>query len=242
MYYFSFTRFFGIDMVVWINGLNKVKPWDLIKIGSEYFLCLGEQVQFDELYNHKLDMSDMIFELIYKWFLSMKSLKLIDFLVYEYYSTYRKVLNLFMDLDIDKFLSRQTSKKRTITYNKAEFDLGKSTLRFSESSSNGQQLVVFPDVWTLSNFCSESIFSDKNIKILYGQSTEKQKSELFRWIKNWSIWTLICTHSQLFQDWKDLKNIVLIQPDKWYYKSQQDPRYWTIDVICTMRKIWELVN
>lgn len=37
--------------------------------------------------------------------------------------------------------------------------------------------------------------------------------------------TLVCTPSQMFQDWADLKSIVLLDQHKRRYKSQQDPRY-----------------
>ena len=60
---------------------------------------------------------------------------------------------------------------------------------------------------------------------LHGQSTDKQKRDAFRSLKAGKYMTLVCTPSQMFQDWADLKSIVLLDQHKRRYKSQQDPRY-----------------
>lgn len=73
---------------------------------------------------------------------------------------------------------------------------------------------------------------------LHGQSTKKQRTEAFWWIKNWTIETFVCTSSQIFQDWNDLTRIVLIDQHKRRYKNQKDPRYYVPTILEKMAKIY----
>lgn len=50
--------------------------------------------------------------------------------------------------------------------------------------------------------------------------------------------SLHCTYSQLFQDWKSLKSIILVDSHQRYYKNQQDPRYDTREVVKKMAEIY----
>ena len=72
-----------------------------------------------------------------------------------------------------------------------------------------------------------------------GKHTKKQRAEVFWKIKNGAPETLVCTYSQIFQDWQDLKRIILIDQHKRYYKNQQDPRYYTPRVVEKMGEIYE---
>jgi primosomal protein N' len=48
---------------------------------------------------------------------------------------------------------------------------------------------------------------------------------------------ILCTYGEIFQDFHDLKKIIFVDPHKWYYASQQDPRYKVGDVLNEMKKI-----
>ena len=50
--------------------------------------------------------------------------------------------------------------------------------------------------------------------------------------------TLICTYSQIFQDRKELKSVVLVDSHQRYYKNQQDPRYDTREAVKQMAQIY----
>ena len=74
---------------------------------------------------------------------------------------------------------------------------------------------------------------------LYSLDTQNKKNT-----NRWKIKTgnekLICTtSSEIFQDYENLKKIYLIEPQKRYYASQQDPRY-KVDSVA--KKLAELNN
>ncbi|MDR0651047.1 MAG: hypothetical protein LBG59_06750 [Candidatus Peribacteria bacterium] len=46
--------------------------------------------------------------------------------------------------------------------------------------------------------------------------------------------SIVATHSEVFQPYKHLKKIFLIDPHKWYYHNQQDPRYSLVSVVQRM--------
>ena len=100
-------------------------------------------------------------------------------------------------------------------------------LNLNEFSSNllttGQNLFVFPDNWSLFNFKQQT-----NLKweIVDVNSTSLTRFKHFLNIKNWKYKNIFTTHGGVFQDWKNLKAIFVFFPYKWYYKNQQNPRYW----------------
>ncbi|MEI8252379.1 MAG: hypothetical protein WCG25_01180 [bacterium] len=67
--------------------------------------------------------------------------------------------------------------------------------------------------------------------------TQNQKDKKWWMIKNGEIKNVFCTHSEIFQDWNDLKKIILIDPYKRYYENQQDPRYSVNEVVKKMLEI-----
>lgn len=50
---------------------------------------------------------------------------------------------------------------------------------------------------------------------------------------------LLCTHSQIFQNWSNLKKIYIFNPHTWYYKTQQEPRYNICNIIEYMSKLYK---
>jgi hypothetical protein len=49
---------------------------------------------------------------------------------------------------------------------------------------------------------------------------------------------IFSTPAEIFQDFSDLKKIVFIDPHKWYYANQQDPRYKVGAVLEEMAKVY----
>ena len=74
---------------------------------------------------------------------------------------------------------------------------------------------------------------------MYSLDTQNKKDSN-RWkIKTWEESLIVSTSSEIFQDYNNLKEIIFIEPQKWYYESQQDPRYKIETVI---KKLWEEYN
>lgn len=68
--------------------------------------------------------------------------------------------------------------------------------------------------------------------------TYQQKIVSYRNIKYGVINTLICTHSQIFQDRKSLNKILIIDPHKRYYKNTHNPKYNTLSVATYMADLY----
>lgn len=235
-YLFCFDKFSWKDKIFLMKLDKKYKIWDLMMIWDSYYINIWKNISFPELYKYELNPESNI-EVVYKNFLYKETIELINFLVYIYYTTYKNIFPLFLNIDISKLMIRKKSQSRKIKYNNVDWDDRKNKLIFSSDISHWQQLIVFPDLRTLTQSLEkEKLWKD--ITINSWKNTIKQKDDLFRNIKTWKTTTLISTYSQIFKDWKNLKKIIIIDNHKWYYKNQQDPRYQTNDVLKKMSKIY----
>lgn len=45
---------------------------------------------------------------------------------------------------------------------------------------------------------------------------------------------ICCTYAEIFQDFANLQKIIQIDPHKWYYANQQDPRYKVGEVLAQL--------
>ncbi len=222
MWAFSLNKFFGFDKICYLtlnNKKTKLSPWDLIKDGDSFFIILWNSVEYKSLYNKFIYKLQKI-EILEKHFLYPQTLKLIHRMCKTRFTSYKKIFNLFLPtFEVDKILKYKKNKKKKI---------------------NPQELFLFPDLWTAYNILW-------NLNNLYSShNTIIQKIKLFRDIKSWKSIKLFCTHSNIFQDWVNLKKITVYYPHKRYYKNQQDPRYHTIEVIKKMKEIYncdlEMIN
>jgi primosomal protein N' len=236
-YLFSCDKFSWRDRIFLTELPKKYKLWDLLMIWTDYFINLWNEISFPESYNYKLKTQDDT-NIIHKKFLYPNTIKLIHFLVYTYYTTYKNIIPLFINLDISKLLTRQKKTSKKIVYDNSNWNTKKNKIEFSWNLLDWQQLIVFPDLRTLTQSIDINSLWE-NISINSWKNTIKQKDELFRQIKTGKTTTLICTYSQIFKDWKNLQNITIIDNHKWYYKNQQDPRYETNNVLEKMSKIYE---
>lgn len=246
MYIFSFNRFAWFDRVFKLKTLenkelNKLLVrWNLLKYQDDIFLCLWDEVSFKEQYEYKYEINNQDISLISKSFLTNETLDMVNWMVYWRYSNYKSVLKYFISFDIEWLISRwkiqDTKSKKKIINN--EMLVQDWKFQISDKKIDGQQLLIFPDLWTLFNTLDESILSLKWNIFLKSNDTQNQKDKKRWMIKNWEINNVFCTHSELFQDWKSLKKIILIDPYKRYYENQQDPRYNVKTVVEKMSKIY----
>lgn len=76
------------------------------------------------------------------------------------------------------------------------------------------------------------------VDTLLSTNTQSQKDKSRRNIKQWNTKIIFATHSEIFQNYNDLKKIIIFYPHKRYYANQQDPRYKTLAVVQKMSEIY----
>jgi primosomal protein N' len=235
MYLFNFSKFALGDKIFKLSNnifSKKIKSWDWVKCGDDFFLVIWNEISFAEKYSYEYQPKNN-FDVVFKWLLSAKNIQLINWMVYNYYSNYKSVMKYFLSDDIDSLIKKFKTQKLDQKTTK------KSILWKFVLAQEGQTLIVFPDIWTLYNTIDSSYFEIKNITILLSSDTQNQKDKK-RWsIKNWESEIIISTHWEIFQDFKNLQKIIQVDPFKWYYANQQDPRYKTNEVL---QKISEIHN
>lgn len=216
-YLYAFNMYAWFDKVFILNDAdNKISEWDLIQNWEwNYFLVLWEDISFSEVYN-TIYSSDKNFRKIYSWLLSQKTIKLIHRMVYERYTTYKNVIKFFLNQEIEKQLLKevkQNNKNKEYSTN-----IWKSKIQCNKWE---QTLIVFPDMRSFTNI----ILDNYEWILLYSLDTQNKKDTNWWKIKTWNEQLIYTTSSEIFQDFKNLKNIYLLEPQKWYYAAQQDPRY-----------------
>lgn len=77
------------------------------------------------------------------------------------------------------------------------------------------------------------------VDTLLSTNTQNQKDKSWRNIKQWNTKVIFATHFEIYQDYADLKKIIIFFPHKRYYANQQDPRYKTLAVVQKMREIYD---
>lgn len=216
MYIYAFSSLAWQDGVFLAQTLNpKFKPWDLIKNDEGYFLVLGEEISFPELCQN-LYQDTANFILVEKSLLSSWNLELVHRMVYQRYSSYKTVLKLFLDKDPLALLQKKPSKSSQ-KKQKSEIDLGKHQI----STDSSQILIVAPDLRTLHN----ALISSQNALFLSNLDSQAKKNTNRRSLKSWKSQIILTTSSEIFQDFNWLSHIYLLEPQKRYYASQQEPRY-----------------
>ena len=215
MYLYAFSLYAGADKVFYYEGEKmSFQAGDLLQEGSDFFLVLGEKISFPESVTTRYTSSPKLF---FPQLLKAPSIQLLHWMVYERYTSYKKVVPLFLDHDITALLSKAQKEKQ----NKQSFELTIGKTKISHYGE-GQVLIVFPDLWTVSNIIDLQHPQGLLLSALDGKS----KKNKHRWqIKSWAEKLIFSTGSEVFQDFMKLEKIYFIEPQKWYYSSQQDPRY-----------------
>lgn len=135
---------------------------------------------------------------------------------YQRYSSYKKVIPLLLDEDIEKLIAKMTKPNKKDS--NSDLQIGKILI---QQQRDEQILIIFPDLWSINNIIKSN---DKALNLSSLDTQSKKNTN--RWkIKTGQERIIISTASEIFQDYQNLKHIYLIEPQKWYYASQQDPRY-----------------
>jgi len=244
VYIFSFNRFAWFDRVFKLKiSENKelqklLVRWNLVKYQDDVFLCLWDEISFQEQYQYLYEIKESDLSLISKSFLTDETLDMVNWMVYRRYSSYKSVLKYFVSFDIEWLMSRWKLQIKKTKIKNNEIKIQSWKFEISAEKIDGQQLIIFPDLWTLFNTMDEDILSAKWNIFLKSNDTQNQKDKKWWMIKNGEIKNVFCTHSEIFQDWNDLKKIILIDPYKRYYENQQDPRYSVNEVVKKMLEIY----
>lgn len=235
MYLYSFSKFSWPDRIFirdpWKEFSRKIKSGDLLRFGEDVFICFGNEISFSELYSYPYQTTSKP-EILYRKLLSKTTVQLIHWMVYQNYSLYRSVMRYFISHEWETLLKKEvkTWKSKNIL----------PDIKFTTPTHTWQTLIVFPDLWTIHNMVDEKIFEAPWVSFLYSKQTQTQKDKHRRAIKMWNSNLIFASPSEIFQDFKDLKKIVLIDPHKWYYANQQDPRYKVGAVLEEMKSLYNV--
>jgi len=198
----------------------------LVAIEEQMYLCLGETLSFEELYLTVATLRVSTFTLVYPGLLSSTAMDLLHWMVATYYTTYKSVIPHFLPDDIEKLLQKE-KKASKIDKNSSRLD----NIQNFVLAEKGQTMIVFPDLWTLYGMIGESVREHPQVALLLSVHTQNQK-DIHRWqIKRGQVSVILCTYAEIFQDFADLQKIIRVDPHKWYYANQQDPRYKVGDVL-----------
>ncbi len=193
---------------------------------DNYYLVLGDTIHRPHLY--KVGLAPSLLSSVAPQLLSSVTLNLIHHLVYEYYTTYTNIIKLYLPNDISKLLKKKSP-------------LSSSKITAKKASSEKLTLIIMPDRRTIVN--QQDQYHYTLDQAIWSQHTINQDIKLFRDIKHgensntgatantwekktpWVEKTIVCTPGECFWDYWNLSQIILVDPHKWYYKSQQEPRY-----------------
>lgn len=228
-YLYSFDTFAWHDRVFAIDDSSfSYKAGDIIADGERLLLCLGDTVAFAEQYTmFYRPYQDL--EIVEKRFFSPLQLALLHHIVENCYTVYKAAMRLLLPpMDLRSLLSYKKSTKKP-QYTELIFDDTKNYFIHSTEQKQGQQLILIPDLRTGENLFADAVLDQSTLR--HSGSTALQMTKMFRWTKQGQIGTLMTTFAGIFHDWKELQQIIFIQPHKRYYQHQQDPRYKVAEVI-----------
>lgn len=249
-YLYWFTKYAWSDKIWKVPW--KLKAWDLFLFWDEYYLSLWDEISFFEQYVYEIRELEDKFKLIEKNLISKETIQFINYMVYERYCPYYNVTKYFLPQEIEKLIERKVWKKKIKFQNTMSFwvewnetkNLIKvckidSSLRSEwQFSADWQTLLVFPDLRTLINMTDDEFRKQPCVDTLLSTNSQNQKDKS-RWnIKVWNTKVIFATHSEIFQNYNDLKKIIIVYPHKRYYTNQQDPRYKTLAVVQKMSEIY----
>ncbi len=249
MYIFSFNRYAWFDRVFDLKISDNIfwkykrvlKRGNLFRYQDDFFVCLWPKISFFEQYKYGYEIKEDSLSMVFKSFLTDQTLDMVDWMVYNRYSNYKSVLKYFISFDIEKLLEgwkwKIETKNKKIENNEILIKDWKLTI--SDNVFIWQQLIIFPDLWSLFNILDENILSLSGNVFLSSQDTQNQKDKKWRMVKKWLAKNIFCTHWEIFQSRLDLQKIILFDWYKRYYENQQDPRY---NVNCVVEKMQEIYS
>jgi hypothetical protein len=188
-------------------------------------LCLGDEIAFPEMYTYSYPEVPM--KVGYPTFFDQRFLSLLHRMVYWWYSTYKNVIKSFVSMELQELLFRERKEK------------GKRLkIQGSREKLVQQTLIVFPDNRTRYNMLSDEQIKNPDMLQLFSTDSQARKDTNWRKIKKGEVQTIVATQSEVFQPFINLKKIIFVDPQKWYYNNQQDPRYSLQTVVKKMAEIY----
>lgn len=226
MYLYAFDEYVGTDRIFSAPDITLPVGSLFVSQGRKY-LVLWETVAFVETYKHIFrGKVDEVLGLL----LSDKEIALIHYMATTYFALYKNIVPLFVDDPLAVFVGSKIKKIQESRHFKVEGS------HLSTHMASGQQLIVFPDLWTLTSTMAS--FADMDCAVWHHGLTSKQQTRLFDAIAQGSSSILCCTHGGIFRRWAHLRSIVLVEPDAWYYHNYQEPRYSVPDLLVKMSEIY----
>lgn len=245
MFVYSFTNYAWHDRIFHTAAKipKKQVAGDLLWVNEQYWLLLWDDISFIEQYKTKRNTERTVIE-HYPKFFSLQTQELIHRMVYQWFTTYKKIIPLFISNDIDYLISKHSPKKKVILDSRSALIFNNEKNRFiietkkpENTKEIWQQLITFPDLRSLYNMININSLPE-DVVILTSQTSANQKAKIFWGIKYNKITTLLTTHSWIFQERSNLKEIILVHPNRWYYTNQKDPRYKTEEILKKMAEIY----
>lgn len=229
MYCYFPDRRYGTDKIARVENVPWI-AWDLVGLDGIEALILGDECAFSELQTAKVRRQQG--EVLIPTLLSTRTITWATHLVQERYGTYHTVLPLFLGQDLMRHGAYVKAKKTSPALSTVlSYDVHQKKLSVSNTRIQGQQLIVFPDLWTMHQYVDDYLLEKTNWILMYGWLSTIQQTKLFRRIKTWAIQTVYTTHGCIFQDRPFLCKVIVIDAHKRWYKSSQDPRYRTPTVL-----------
>ncbi len=239
-FYYCLANKRGHDQVC-RDRIMHAKIWDLIVSNGVYFVVLGTDISRMDSYS----WDDFLFEIQSPEYVCSvlweNSVELIHRMVYQYYTSYRSIIHLFLP-NIWIYL-KQEQKKKTITV-KTRNALARPNAVTTDALANifhtwecvhhastDQTLVVFPDMLSL-----QMRYNNQNY-ILWARDNDTKIAAYYYDLQHGYKNILITTSANICMDYKKLSQIICYFPDTRYYKYQQDPRIFIPDVLEKMAKL-----
>lgn len=235
-FYYCFTNKRGYDQIC-RNNQSLGAPWDIIESNWSHFLNLGEEISRSSLYSKPEYMFEITNSQFVCKILHEHTLTLIHWMVYQYYTSYRAIVWLFVAnlwVYLKQLSKLKTLKKKDLSqyssFNELQwlwkpFDHS-SLIDLISTSSSKQTLVVFPSILAMRMRCSNKEY------MLTGRDTATRTMKYYLDLQHGYKNILITTSANIYMDYRDLGQIILYFPDTRYYKYQHDPRV-SITEVCT---------
>ncbi len=233
--YFPNKRFWE-EKVAWVTWINWTEG-DFSLIDGEYALLLWEYITAHELIQGQA--TAVRYEVVHKELFSLATLRLLHSFVGMRYTSYTNSVPLRIWSDIPALLKRRWKPWKRIERSWT-IDISAGAFVFSacEKPVSTQQLIVFPDIWTMHQQLPARLFDQPWVVRWHSWLSVLQKAAIYRWCKQGSIHTLLTTPAGIFQDRVALQSILLVDAHKRWYKSVQDPRYRTPTVVKDMQEVF----
>ncbi len=219
MYVFRFGQVgFGYQDLSWYEDCP-YHMGDLLSIAQTYYLVIGEDVAFAEIFSVGSLRVDVV-ELVREQLFDTRTICIMNRMVQQYHTTYKNVIALRMPLVLENLLPKLVSSPKT------------------KKTKKHINLTIFPDVWSLISSVASISPASRPI-IMTSKSTVIAKIKLWNALQQWSVKEVWTTSAEFMYPRKTLDSITVIAPDRWSYQYKSDPRFIVPEVAAYMAQVYE---